>query len=56
MACVLENKEEINKRIFVFPSSVIEENGKKISYFEKNCYNHCSYPTLMGKIKRRIKC
>lgn len=31
---VLENKEEINKRIFVFPSSVIEENGKKISYFE----------------------
>jgi len=34
MKGVLENKEEINKRIFVFPSSVIEENGKKISYFE----------------------
>lgn len=34
MKSVLENKEEINKRIFVFPSSVIEENGKKISYFE----------------------
>jgi hypothetical protein len=34
MKNVLENKEEINRRIFVFPSSVIEENGKKISYFE----------------------
>ena len=34
MKSVLDNKEEINKRIFVFPSSVIEENGKKISYFE----------------------
>ena len=34
MKSVLENKEEINKRIFVFPSSVIEENGKKIPYFE----------------------
>ena len=24
----------MNKRIYVFPASAIEENGKKISYFE----------------------
>lgn len=34
MQKVLDSEEEINKRIFVFPTSSIEENGKKISYFE----------------------
>ncbi len=34
MMSILENEEEINKRIFVFPASAIEENGKKISYFD----------------------
>lgn len=31
---VLEREEEIDKRIFVYPTSAIEEQGKKISYFE----------------------
>lgn len=34
MRAVLENEEEMNQRIFVFPNSAIEENGKKISYFD----------------------
>lgn len=34
MQIVLKDRNEINKRIFVFPSSAIEENGKKISYFD----------------------
>lgn len=31
---VLEKEEEIDRRIFVFPTSVVEEQGKKMSYFE----------------------
>lgn len=34
MNTVLNNEDEIDKRVYVFPSSAIEENGKKISYFE----------------------
>lgn len=31
---VLDSDDEINQRIFVFPASSIEEDGKKISYFD----------------------
>lgn len=34
MKQVLENRDEIDQRIFVFPNAAIEENGKKISYFD----------------------
>ncbi len=29
----MEQEEEIDKRIFVYPTSAIEENSKKVSYF-----------------------
>lgn len=34
MKDVLEKEAEIDKRIFVYPTSAVEENGKKISYFD----------------------
>ncbi len=34
MQSVLEKEEEIDRRIFVFPTSAVEENGKKLSYFD----------------------
>lgn len=34
MKRVLENKAEIDSRVFVFPTSVIQLNGKKINYFD----------------------
>lgn len=34
MEAVLNNEDEIDRRVYVFPTSSIEENGKKISYFE----------------------
>ena len=34
LEAVLNNEDELDKRIYVFPASSIEENGKKISYFE----------------------
>ena len=34
MQDVLEKEEEINKRIFVYPTSAVEEDGKKIPYFD----------------------
>lgn len=34
MMKVLKNEDEINQRIFVFPTSAIMENDKKISYFD----------------------
>lgn len=34
MKSVLENESEIDRRIFVFPTSAVEEDGKKVSYFE----------------------
>lgn len=29
---VLEKEEEIDRRIFLYPTSAVEEQGKKISY------------------------
>ena len=34
MKKVLDSDDEINQRIYVFPASSIEEDGKKISYFD----------------------
>ncbi len=34
MKDVLEKEEEIDRRIFVYPTSAVEEDGKKISYFD----------------------
>ena len=34
MKSVLEDENQINKRIFTFPTSAVEEEEKKISYFE----------------------
>jgi hypothetical protein len=34
MENVLKSEDEINRRVYVFPTSSIEEDGKKISYFE----------------------
>lgn len=34
MQGVLDSEEEINKRIFVYPTSAIEEEGRKVSYFD----------------------
>lgn len=34
MQGVLEKEEEIDKRIFVYPTSAVEEEGKKVSYFD----------------------
>lgn len=34
MEVVLNSEDEINKRVYTFPASSIEENGKKISYFD----------------------
>ena len=34
MAEVLKSQEEIDRRIYVFPASSIEENGVKIPYFD----------------------
>ncbi len=33
MEAVLSSEDEINKRVYTFPASSIEENGKKIYYF-----------------------
>ena len=34
METVVRSEEEINRRVYVFPTSSIEENGAKIPYFE----------------------
>lgn len=34
METVLRSEDEIANRVFVFPTSAIEENGKKINYFQ----------------------
>ncbi|NLN47737.1 MAG: CtkA family protein, partial [Clostridiales bacterium] len=34
MQSVLDREDEINRRIYTYPASTIEENGKKVSYFE----------------------
>lgn len=34
MKYTLENKEEIDQRVYVFPNSILQLNGKKINYSE----------------------
>ncbi|MCI1965133.1 HipA domain-containing protein [Robinsoniella peoriensis] len=34
MQAILNDEKEINQRVYVFPTSAILENGKKISYFD----------------------
>ena len=34
MQSVLDSEDEINRRIYTYPASTIEENGKKIPYFD----------------------
>lgn len=34
LEAVLQDEEEINQRIFVYPTSAIMEKGKKIAYFQ----------------------
>ena len=34
MDVILNSDDEINRRVYVFPNSPIEENGKKIPYFD----------------------
>lgn len=34
MDAILNSDDEINRRVYVFPNSPIEENGKKIPYFD----------------------
>lgn len=34
MEAILNSEDEIDRRIYVFPTSSVEEDGKKISYFE----------------------
>ena len=34
MQTVLNDENEINQRVYVFPTSTILENGKKIPYFD----------------------
>ncbi len=34
MEAVLSSEDEIGRRVYTFPASSIEENGKKLSYFE----------------------
>lgn len=65
MKGVLENESEIDRRIFVFPASAVEEDGKKVSYFEfisslKNPDCNAALKRIydridMGKINRLIE-
>ena len=34
MKAVLSDEEELDKRIFRFPTSIIKQNGKKINYYD----------------------
>ncbi len=34
MEAILDSEDEIDRRVYVFPASSVEEDGKKISYFE----------------------
>ena len=31
---IINDEDEINARVYVFPTSALKENGKKINYFE----------------------
>lgn len=47
---ILNSEEEINRRVYVFPSSSIEENGEKIPYFE--FISSLRYPECNDALKR----
>ena len=34
MSAILDNKDEIEQRVYVFPNSMIKKDGKKINYFD----------------------
>ena len=53
MERVLKSEEEINRRIYVFPASSIEENGMKIPYFE--FIASLRYPECNDALKRISK-
>lgn len=50
MAEVLKSQEEIDRRIFVFPASSIEENGVKIPYFD--FISSLRYPECNNALRR----
>lgn len=50
MKSVLQSEEEIDQRIYVFPSSSIEENGIKIPYFD--FISSLRYPECNEALKR----
>ena len=50
MAEVLKSQEEIDRRIYVFPASSIEENGVKIPYFD--FISSLRYPECNEALKR----
>lgn len=50
METVLNNEAEINQRIFVFPTSAITENNKKIAYFD--FISSLRYPECSEALKR----
>lgn len=50
MELVLRDEAEMNKRIYVFPSSAIQENGTKIPYFE--FISSLRYPECNQALKR----
>ncbi|MDE7286064.1 MAG: hypothetical protein K2N55_04355 [Lachnospiraceae bacterium] len=64
MQAVMEKEDEIAKRIFVFPTSAVEKDGKKLSYFDfisslQNTYCNAAlkriYPRIdMGKINELV--
>ena len=47
---ILNSEEEINRRIYTFPSSSIEENGAKIPYFD--FISSLRYPECNAALKR----
>ena len=50
MKYVLESEEEIDRRVYVFPASSIEENGVKIPYFD--FISSLRYPECNDALKR----
>ena len=50
MADVLQSEEEIDRRVYLFPTSSIEENGVKIPYF--NFISSLRYPECNDALRR----
>lgn len=56
MSTVLSNEDEMNSRIFVFPTSAIKQGDKKINYFDflmKGEYDECN--EALERISDRIE-